>query len=118
MALPVKAEPEASPSQSQYSHLCGSLYVKKSEKKNFDDLNPNEKKTVCGEEGTSWADLPLEQMQLHLKTILQQKGYSSIAFETAGDRTIVHVEKRTEIKNLELAGEPQEFFKRSKIAIV
>jgi translocation and assembly module TamA len=82
--------------------ICGNILAMDGKLK----LNENEKVLICGSQKDSeaWNEIPLSQSKYHLRTILQNLGYSEPRFEGSSDgQLFVWLGPVTKIKSLQVS---------------
>ena len=102
----------------QPKELCHKIFIDREMVEIFEGLNPNEKKLICGEKGSSWEELPRQQSLYHLKTVLQGEGYYSPQVREHGEKLIVKRGKRTHVEKIDFRNAPSDFFDRDELAIL
>jgi outer membrane translocation and assembly module TamA len=78
-------------------------------------LNKNEKIIVCGDDRSDgWKQVPFDQAQTELRSLLQKDGYNSPEFTIEGDDLLIKMGSPTRIKEWELQGNTSAIEKRKK----
>ena len=82
-------------------------------------FNANEKKLICGDpKAISWSKIPRFEAEYFIKTFMQDRGYFFPEFTEEAGVITVHPGELSHIKNIDVKGNPPEFFrmwKRRKI---